>query len=184
MIKPLYRTRRSLPILLGLITLLSFPGGAQADPRADAEYIVLQTVNETIFEGAFVAMGPMISDAIQQRLRSQNVEVSDPQKFTEIVLDVFVADFTTQMQEVTIQKYIEVFSEKELAELAAFYRSDAGAAYLRHTPALMAFGAEQGEKIGQQVGTKLGPSIAQHLKEAGIDVTRRGTMDKLIEVLQ
>lgn len=49
-----------------LLVLIFVTGPALADPQDDVDYIVSQTVTQTLFEAALRAQGPMIASAVQK----------------------------------------------------------------------------------------------------------------------
>ena len=110
------------------------------------------------------ALGPVIAGAIENHLREKGISISDSELFAQILFEEFLATFTEEMQKVTVQKYLATFSEFELKEIADFYRSSSGQAYLRESPGLLKFGAMQGERLGATAGRQLGPRVADRLE--------------------
>jgi hypothetical protein len=155
-----------------------------ADAEDDATYIVEQTVNDEMFAGALTALGPIIAGAIENDLRLQGITVSDMETFSQIVFEEFLGGFTDEMQTVTVQFYLETFTEDELGGIARFLRSDPGQAYVHYTPELMKFGSQQGERIGGIAAERAGPRIAARLEREGVEIAEQSMMEKLIDALR
>jgi len=101
--------------------VIALPVLAMADAEDDATYIVEQTVNEQMFAAALTALGPVIVGAIENDLRQQGITVSDMETFSQIIFEEFVGGFTDEMQTVTVQWYVETFTEEELDGIAGFF---------------------------------------------------------------
>ena len=173
-----------IQMFLAALLLITFAGHASAETEDDAMYIVKQTVNEETFRAAISSLGPVISGAIENDLRAKGIVVSDVDAFSKIVFEEFLGGFTEEMQKATTAKYLQVFSADELSGIATFFRSNAGQAYLGATPELMAFGSQEGQRIGAIAGQQVGARVAERLKSEGIQVTQPGMTDKLIEALK
>lgn len=154
---------------LALCTL-AIGSPAIADPQADADYIVSQTVTREIFEGAFAALGPVITSAVQNDLRAQGISLPDPDRFMELFLSEFIDEFTEIMQAESAALYLDLFTEEELAGIAAFYATDAGQAFVAATPELMQQSAVLGESAGMRAGVSAGPRLADRIENEGLVV--------------
>ncbi|GAA5076964.1 DUF2059 domain-containing protein [Roseibacterium beibuensis] len=174
--------RRSLSAL-ALSLCLALP--VQADPRADAEAIVGLTMTEDLFGAVMTAQGPIIASAIQNDLRAQGINLADPQRFTAILTEVMLSEFTRRMQEETVPVYLNAFTAEELAGILAFYRSAPGQALLAQTPMLTQQGANIGSRVGMELGPMLGPRMAARLEAEGIQLTTDPAMNqRLIDALR
>ncbi len=154
-------------ILLGSVSLTP---AARADDRADATFIVEQTVTSTIMRGALSSMRPVLISAIQNDLRTRNIAVNKPELFFDIVMDEFIDLFVEDLRQATIPVYLEAFNAEELADIAAFYATPSGAALVSRTPSLMQAGALMGQQIGQNIMPKIMPRVAQRLRDENVDV--------------
>ncbi len=156
-----------------------------ADATLDAKYIVEQTVNEAVFKGALIALKPVILSAMENDLRAQGIEINDLTTFGDILFEEFLGEFVENMQSATIEYYIEQFSPENLESIARFYASEPGQAMLEQTPGLMAFGAQQGARIGEIAGRNAGPRVAARLETEGVTITKdKGMLQKLIDALR
>lgn len=159
-------------------------GPALADARKDAEYIVSQTVNETLFSGAMQALMPVIASAIQNDLGKLGVPVTKPETLIKILFEEFMDDFVIQMQSATVDYYYTEFSASELGDIAGFYRTPTGQALLKKTPELMAFGAETGRRVGGTVGQSVAGRLADRIEKDGIELTTPENRQKLLNALR
>lgn len=144
-----------------------------SDARQDAEYIVSQTVTQDILSGTLSATAPVLSAAISNDLKENNIEVSDLDAFTKIFFEELLVSFTDSMQKEAIQIYLEQFSDTELKEIAKFYRTDTGQSLIRKTPELMRFGAEKGAEIGELVAIEVLPTVLGRLAKENIVITKK-----------
>jgi len=166
-----------------LFFVIIFP--TVADPIKDSEYIVGQTVTRPLFEGALVALRPVLVSAITNDLKKQGIQISDTEAFFDIIIDEFIDEFTEIMQEETGAVYVEMFSESELADLAAFYKTETGQKLIAQTPALMQAGAKMGQIAGQKAGMNSRARVAKRLEEENILIDKDKSITKrLIEFLK
>jgi len=173
------------PLFLAVFLLTLAPQHLFAGAREDAHYIVQQTVNKHLYEGAIKALGPTLVGAMETVLRKKGVVVSDVQTFQDLLLAAFLDEFTAKMKIASEKHYLEVFNAEELAGIAAFYRSDAGQALLAQSPELLAFGTQKGREIGRLAGMHAGPTVARQMKERGIVITSNKTMmQRLLDALE
>ena len=174
------------PILCACVialTCLSTP--ARADPRSDAEYIVSQTVTRAFFEGAFAAARPTIIGSVQNDFRAKGVSLPDPDRFFDLFMAEFMDEFVQSMRAQTASIYLENFSEQQIADIAAFYKSEAGQALVMASPALMMAGAKMGREAGQRAGENAGKRLAARIKAEGlIKVDDPGLLSKLLDALR
>ena len=63
--------------------------------------------------------------------------------------------------------YAETFSEKEIAEISAFYKSDVGRKMITMKPQLTKDSMSVGIAWGQNIGSELGKEVLRQLKEEG-----------------
>ncbi len=160
-----FRTLTMIALLVAPVPNLLFAG-----PDEDAAFIVEQTVNKTIFTGAFEALRPTLSSAVQFELEKQGVTASDPEAYLDIYIEEMVAEFVDLMRIETIQYYKSKFSEQELADIAAFYATQSGQAMIKLTPELMQFGAEAGARTGQIAGAQAYKRVELRLQAEGITI--------------
>lgn len=159
-------------------------GPALADARKDAEYIVSQTVNETIFAGALKALMPTLASAVQNDLGKVGVAVTQPETLIRLLFQEFMTEFIMQMQSATVDFYYTEFSASELGGIAEFYRTPAGRALLKKPPALMSFGAATGQRVGGSVGKSVGGRMADRIEKDGIELTTPEDRQKLLNALR
>ncbi|WP_198020783.1 DUF2059 domain-containing protein [Roseicyclus elongatus] len=131
------------------------------------------------------SQAPIIASALQNNLRMQGIDLSDPQRFTEILTEEMLAEFTTRMRAETAPLYLNAFSPEDLAGIVAFYESETGRALLAATPMLTQQGAVIGGRVGTELGQTLGPRIAARLQAEGIQLTTDPAMNqRLIDSLR
>jgi len=150
------------------LTFLSAP--AQADPHADAKYIVSQTTTRAIFDGAIVAQRPLIIGALQNNLRAKGITLPDPDRFFDLLMEEFMDEFTQSMQDQSASIYLEHFSEQELADIADFYKTNSGQAFLSAAPTLMIAAAQMGQRASRSAGMNAGKRLAARIEAEGLIV--------------
>ncbi len=139
-----------------------------ADAQSDAEFIASVTATRANFEGALMAQRPMLVSAIQHDLSSKGINLTNPERFFDLFVDVWIDTFTAEMQSETAAIYLDMFTEEELAGLASFYASDIGQVMLERTPELMMRGAQAGAEVGMIAGMKAGPMMADRIRDENL----------------
>lgn len=168
-----------------LAAALLFPIPSMADPTEDAEYIVSQTVTQEMFRGAFAAQRGVIISAIQNDLRQSGINLKKPDRFFDLFIDAFIDEFTDGMRDATVGIYLNQFTEAELADIAAFYRSESGQSLIARTPELMQETALLGQQIGMRAGANAGPRLADRLREEDILAPEDSSLrDRLLDMLE
>ena len=156
-----------------------------ADPQQDAEYIVSQTVTKSIFETALTAQRDIIIGAIANDLRENDLELTDPERYFDIIVEEFIDGFTHAMQEQSVDMYLELFSDEDLADIAMFYKTPAGKTLVATTPTLMLRGAQMGAAAGEAAGAQVGGRIVKRLEAEGIQpFTDPSMMDRLRDMFK
>lgn len=165
------------------ITCLS--AQAHADAQEDADYIVSQTVTQEMFEAGINAQRPLIIGAIQNQLRAKGISLPDPDRFFDLLMAEFMGEFTRSMREQSASIYLNNFSEKQLRDIADFFESDAGQAFIAATPKLMMEGARMGQRAGQAAGMNAGKRLADRIEAEGlIVVDDPGLLSRLLDALR
>ncbi len=172
--------------ILGLVALLmATPVKLFAGATEDARYIVTQTFTKRSVEGALRAIGPVLSSALENDLRKKGIEISDLATFQRLIADAFMSEYISKMQQQLEKYYTDNFTASELADIARFYRSDAGQAVIKKTPDMMKFGAIEGKRIGRNAAIHAAPNIKKSLKASGIVITKnKSMMQKLLDALK
>jgi hypothetical protein len=167
-----------------LIALTPLP--VLADAKSDAAYIVEQTINRSIFEGALIALRPVILSAVENDLRKEGITVSNVGSFMDIIMDEFMDGYVVIMQDKTLPYYLESFTDEQLSDIAAFYATDSGKTLISKTPELMQFGATTGATAGQAAMEQAKGRVRQRLIDENIDVTNgdKSMMQKLLDTLK
>ena len=156
-----------------------------ADAEADAAYIVEQTVTRDLFEAAISAQRPVIIGALQNDFREKGISVSDPERVFDLFIEEWIVEFTEAMRAQSSAIYLELFSSNELEEIAAFFRTDTGQAYIAGSPELMQRGAEMGQKAGFLAGVNAGPRLAKRIEEEGLSIVEDpGLFKQIIDALK
>ncbi len=167
------------------VILTSLTSPAYADPISDANYIVSQTVTRAIFEGALVAQRPIIIGAVQNDLRVKGITLPDPDRFFDLMMEEFMDEFTLTMQAQTADIFLENFSEPQLRDIASFFKTETGQAYLQASPTLMKEGARIGQIAGQRAGANAGKRLAERIEAEGlIVVDDPGLLSRLLDALR
>jgi len=109
----------------------------------------------------------------------------DPDRFFDLFMAEFMDEFVQSMRAQTASIYLENFSEQQIADIAAFYKSEAGQALVMASPALMMAGAKMGREAGQRAGENAGKRLAARIKAEGlIKVDDPGLLSKLLDALR
>lgn len=165
------------------LTCLTTP--AQADPQADIDYIISQTVTRPLFEAALEAQRDLITGAIQNDLRVKGITLTDPDRFLDLLVGASIDEFTLEMQEQTKTTYRSTFSDKELMDIAAFYKTDSGQALINATPLLLSEGSRLGRIAGEKAGLNAGRRLGDRIENEGLIVTEDpGVLQQLLDYLK
>ena len=168
-----------------VLAMMCLGSSADADPKADADYIASQVATQAIFEGAISAQKPLITSAIQNNLRVQGITLTDPDAFFDLFMEEFLGEFTQSMQAQTASIYLNSFSDEDLANIAAFFKTDSGQAYLLAVPGLMMEGARMGTAAGQIAGANAGKRLAARIQAEGLVVVEDPSLlSRLLEALK
>ncbi len=155
-----------------------------ADSKS-ADYIVSQTVTKEMFEGAITAQRSVLISAIQHDFQKNNITLPDPERFFDLFLAEFIDEFTESMRAQSAEIYLQNFTSEQLVDIATFFKSDAGQAYIAATPTLMLEGARMGQKAGQKAGQNAGKRLAKRIKEENLIVFEdKNMLDKLLDLLK
>lgn len=168
-----------------IIALSCYASTSQATPQEDADYIADQTVTRELFEAALEAERSTIVSAIQFDLQSKGVILPHPDRFLDLIMEEFIDGFTETMQNETANLYVKQFSEQELADIAAFYRTEAGQALINQTPELLLESSRNGRIAGERAGENLGKRLTARIKAEGlIEVDDPSLLSRLIDALK
>ncbi|UWQ92898.1 DUF2059 domain-containing protein [Rhodobacteraceae bacterium M382] len=153
--------------------------------KAAAEYIVSQTITRSMFEGAIAAQRPMMIDAVQYQLNAKGVTLTDPDRFFDLLTEEFLSEFTQSMQEQSASVYLRNFSKQELTDIAAFFQTDSGQAYILAAPKLMSEGARMGQVAGRKAGKNAVKRLATRIEDEGLVVVEDPSLlSRLLDALQ
>ncbi|PCI85588.1 MAG: hypothetical protein COB24_12410 [Hyphomicrobiales bacterium] len=72
------------------------------------------------------------------------------------------------MRKETGKIYLDLFTKKELSDIATFYRTETGQKLILQTPAIMIASAKLGEIAGAKAGINAKSRVANRLIEEGI----------------
>lgn len=156
-----------------------------ADRQANADYIVSQVITRTIFEGAIVAQRPVIIGAIQNELREKGITLPEPDRFFDLFMVEFLDEFTESMQAQSAAIYLDNFSEQELTDIAIFFKTASGQAYIAASPVLMLEGARMGQRAGERAGRNAAKRLAERIERENLIVfDDPGVLQRLLNILK
>ncbi len=155
-----------------------------ADPKSDISFIVEKTVTRALFEGALKVQRPLIISALENDFRKKNLVINDSETFFDLFVDEWIDAFTLNMQERTGAIYRDLFSDQELADIAAFYRTDSGLAMIRQSPALMQAGAEIGGLAGAEAAEGANKRLAARMRSENITIDSPSVTQQLLDILE
>ena len=142
-------------------------------------------MTETMFRGALTARRPLIVAALQTNYRKLGIKLNDPERFFDLFMEAFVAEFAEAMRRETVPLYLKTLSPEDLAALATFYRTDAGQHLIAATPAIFQESAQIGNRVGAVAGARAGFRLADQLRDENLLQAEDGsTVQKLIEMLK
>ncbi|MGX9355261.1 DUF2059 domain-containing protein [Roseobacteraceae bacterium S113] len=170
---------RRLIAATALATTLWFP--ALADVETDLDFMISQQINRTMFEGALAAQRPLIVGAFENDLRARGFDISDTERFLDILMEEFIDEFTETMQVQARDIYRNTFSDQEISDIAAFLRTPSGQAMIKATPSLMAQGAQHGEVAGMEAGRNAMPRVLRRIRDEGITFGTPGVIEQLLK---
>ncbi|GLQ16179.1 DUF2059 domain-containing protein [Maritalea porphyrae] len=171
-------------LIAATLVLGVFSTPVMADQKS-ADYIVSQTVTREMFEGAIAAQRSLILSAIQHDLKQKNVTLPNPDRFFDLLMEEFLDEFTESMQAQSAQVFLDAFTSEQLVEIASFFATDAGQAYIAATPTLMMEGARMGQIAGQKAGANAGKRLANRIEDEGlIVVDDPGLLERLLDALK
>jgi len=153
---------RILALMILLTLTCAFAAGAQA-PQPTASQIA--AVKE-LFQ--VMDLAKTTNEAVEVMYQAQ-VQANPALKQFEDVTRPFMAKYLswTYLEPQMIQVYAEAYTEPELRELIAFYRTPIGKKTVVMMPKLMQKGAALGQKAVQDHLPELQAAIEKKMKESG-----------------
>lgn len=161
--------------------ILAWAVPATADPKNDARYVAEQTVTEQLFEAAILAQQTYISAAVSHQLAQQGIEVSDMPALMSIIVEEMLSSFTAGMKVKMEAFYVENFTKEELNDLAYFYATSSGQAFLAKQADLVAYSTAAGAQVGRDVQQGLLSTIAARVEADGIEIGKPGMTERFLE---
>ena len=152
-----------LVILVTVITLIFSLGvSAKEDTfRASVEKLLILMKQDQTIEQAF----PQMKQLMQQQLQQMNIpQEQSPiiEKYLNKMFDVMKEEMSwNKMRDDYIQVYMSVYTEKEIQELIAFYKTPIGQKMVEKMPLLL----EQSMTISQKYAKNMIPKIQEITQE-------------------
>ncbi|MFT5614566.1 MAG: hypothetical protein ACI8Q6_001846 [Granulosicoccus sp.] len=106
----------------------------------------------------------MIIGATQNGLRAKGIILLAPDRFFDLLMEEFLEEFILSIQAQSASLYLENFSEQQLSDVAAFYKSESGQAFVLATPTMMMAAAQMGRQAGQKDGANAGRRLASRIR--------------------
>jgi len=159
-------------ILLTLICLAALPIAAIAatdSHKKAAEELLIVTNAEKTMERVYPQMETMFKNIIKQsNIPAENVEIAERylQRIMELVMDEISWE---KLKPQLIEIYLEVYSESELNEIVAFYKSPTGQKFIAKMPELMTATM----KINQTNLQRIMPKIQAMSEEMMVEVRQQ-----------
>jgi hypothetical protein len=173
---------RNTCLALAALPLLALP--AFADAEADANFIANRTVTPEILRATMEVLAPVLAQAIEFQLNQNQIVLSDSEGFVRLIGEEFEGVYLQELKAQTVALQQEIFTDEELAGIAAFYATPAGEALIAKTPALMQRSQQIGEQLGAVALQQAGFRLAQRMKDEGITFSEDPTMmDRLRTLL-
>lgn len=145
---------RSL-LALGVAAAVALPlGGTEADSDTRKRALIVELLEVTMFGPTMKATAGALLDQIEKReiARAEASgelpkDVEEPKKLRALLREEITAiDFSAVMKEAAIRVYSKHYTERELAELVAFYRTPTGRKSIEVLPEVLRDSAEAGDQ--------------------------------------
>lgn len=146
-------------LCIGLLMGLSAPSSAMAGSKAKRIKIVAMMKAMNIMDTIDVMM-PQMSEAFLQVFRKQGMDISPQaaQTISDATSKVMRANLRPYLTEL-VDIYDRAYSDKEIDDLVAFYKSPTGQKSLKLVPQVtqesMAAGARWGEALGPKIQVEI-----------------------------
>ena len=145
---------RVLPLVLGCLVVGSVAVADDASHRKAAKEMLVVTHAESL--GA--AMSEQIVSMIEQQMRGavESLPPAELQKFQKELGRMITHDLRFEiMQDELIEVYIATFSEQDLRDMVAFYKTPLGQKMLEKLPVVI----QQSMEVGQKHALAMAPQI-------------------------
>lgn len=158
--------KKTLMSLLVGATLLSAPVFAgEAERRAQVEELLVAMKADGMMDAIYGQMNGMINQ-MQAQMQIKDSERAELEAFNAKVVKLVTEEMSwDKLKEPTIDIYVKHFSEKELADMLAFYQSETGKAMVEKMPALMQESMQMTMAIAQQMMPKIQALSEEFKKE-------------------
>jgi len=167
----------------GLVALPFFAVPLCADPLADAAFIATRTVTPESLGATMDALAPVLTQAIEFQLDQNQIVLSDPEAFIALIGEEFEAVYLTELRAQTAALQLDIFTEEELAGIAAFYATSAGEALITKTPILVQASQQIGQELGAAALQEAGFRVAQRIEDEGVAFTDDAAMMERLTTL-
>jgi uncharacterized protein len=159
-----------IAVVIALLVAAEWAACAQDDSRKAlaSELMTVLKVKENI-ERSLAMMNQMIVSQIQQLAPpgTSNAEQSEMKNRMSKVIELVAQELSwDKMKNEQIALYAETFTEPQLKDLVAFYKTPSGQAYIEKQPELMKRSMEITQKMLNQVIPKI-QAMADELKKGG-----------------
>lgn len=148
--------------LIVTVAILSFTATCQANDKPIDEMFAVMQMDKQL-TGGFEAMLPII----EQMAAKFNLDAAAKQELEDIYRTWFEQDIDKAKMLSSIKTlYRDAFSDEEIKQVTAFYRTEVGQKFLMRSPQLMQLGAKIGMREAQakqaQLMVRLKPFMAKY----------------------
>jgi hypothetical protein len=155
--------------LFVVTTLFLAPAHAQS-PNAGAEAAARELVDTIKLADQFKVMMPMIFRQMKPAIVQNRPEVDrDFDALAPKLMDSMGARLD-ELQSAIVLIYASNFTEAELRDLIAFYKSPSGQKFLQKTPFVTQQTMTAGQKFGQSASADLQKQMREELRRKGHDL--------------
>jgi len=169
-------------LALAVLPFMVLP--AYPDPVEDSNFIASRTVTPEILGATMDLLGPVLAQAIEFQLSQNQIVLTNSEGFVRLIGEEFQGVYLQELRAQTAALQQEIFTDTELAGIAAFYATPAGEALIEKAPALMQRSQQIGEQLGAAALQEAGFRLVKRMEEEGITFTEDPTMmDRLRTLL-
>lgn len=154
------------------VTALSLPVMAQSTSPASLA-LAREVMNVTQTTAQFESILPAMMRQIQVQLTSTNLLIAGDKKAQADLIEVskgveqeMIADRGTLLEDIA-KIYTQRYSEAELKEIAAFFKSSVGQKFVTSAPLMIRDSSQAAENWGARIGPKAAERIRAEMKKRG-----------------
>jgi hypothetical protein len=131
-----------------------------------AQELIVATGASKQFEAVVPLMVKQLEPILHQMVPGKEQEIKE-------IMSLMVERFSerkSEMLDIIAKIYATKLSEAEMKELAAFFSTGAGAAFIAKQPEILTESMSAGQQWGEKIGVEIEQQIREELKKRGIKI--------------